>query len=94
MQLVASTRAAASITAFIAGPCSITSADVPGLVRALAKDQVTIASLATVAELGAECVAALHSLIDGLNDSSGTVTSHHSHAPDSQAIFGDKEMCL
>lgn len=38
---------------------------------ALAKHHVTIASLATAAELGRDTVAALQSLVDSLNESPG-----------------------
>ncbi|CAL5222142.1 g4463 [Coccomyxa viridis] len=73
--LVASGADSASITAFIAGPCSIASADIPGLASALAKRQVTIVSLASAAELGKDSVAALQSLIASLNASPGASAS-------------------
>ncbi len=80
MQLVANGADSASITAFIAGPCSHASAGVPGLASALAKHQVTIVSLASAAELGKESVAALQSLIDSLNASPGQPLMHSVHA--------------
>ena len=71
MQLVANAADSASITAFIAGPCSFAVAGIPGLASALARHQVTLVSLASAAELGKQCTASLQSLIDSLNASPG-----------------------
>ena len=71
MQLVANAAEKASITAFIAGPCSMASAGTSSLAGALAKHHLTIVSLATAAELGKDSTAALQSLVDSMNELSG-----------------------
>ena len=71
MQLVANAADSASITAFIAGPCTIASASIPSLASALARHQVIIVSLASAAELGKEAAGALQNLVGSLNASPG-----------------------
>ena len=57
----------ASITAFIAGPCSIAAEDAADLASALAGHSLTIVSLASPAELGEGCTAALQRLASSLS---------------------------
>lgn len=70
LQLVAGSSRSASITAFVAGECSISGSDLPGLVGALGTHRVTIVSLASPAELGPHAVGALQRLTASLNDPS------------------------
>ena len=80
MQLVANAAGSASITAFIAGPCSVASAGISSLASALAEHQVKIVSLASAAELGKDSAAALQSLIESLNNLSGELMIRPTHA--------------
>ena len=68
LQLVAGSSRTANITAFVAGQCSISESDLPGLVGGLGRHRVTIISLASPAELGPRAVGALQRLTASLND--------------------------
>ena len=70
LQLVAGSSRSASITAFVAGQCSISESDLPSLVETLGRHRVTIVSLASPAELGPHAVGALQRLTASLNDPS------------------------